>query len=264
MLVTRFAPTPSGYLHPGNLVNLTLTQWLARTTGGRLLLRIDDFDRDRVRRAYLEDVFRTLEWLDVDIHDGPTGVADFEASWSLPTRMARYLRARDRLMATAGHGVFVCGCSRSGLGPDGRCVAGCATRGLTLAQGRTVLRLRVDDVTSDAAPSGDTVLWRRDDLPAYHLGSVVDDEAAGITAVVRGMDLLASSRLQRHLAALLPAPGFLAADLRHHELLAGVDGAKLSKSAGAQAQPLAHTAQLRRQVLAHAGRLAGAVGIERP
>ena len=112
-------------------------------------------------------------------------------------------------------------------------------------------------------PPGDHVLWRRDDLPAYQLGSVVADEDLGVTAIVRGVDLLESSALQLHLAAMLPAPGFRAVDLRHHALLAAPDGHKLSKSAGAQAHPLEHTDHLRAQVL-HLGPRAGRPDRDQP
>jgi glutamyl-tRNA synthetase len=108
------------------------------------------------------------------------------------------------------------------------------------------------------------VLWRRDDLPAYQLGSVVADEDLGVTAVVRGVDLLASSALQLHLAELLPAPGFHEVDLRHHALVAAADGHKLSKSAGAQAHPLVHTVHLREQVRDWAAALGAPIGITRP
>lgn len=265
MLVTRFAPTPSGYLHVGNLVNLTLTHWLVHSHRGRLLLRIDDFDRDRVRTAYLADVFRTLEWLDIPIDSGPSGVADFQAGWSMSSHWQRFRAARDRLMTSAGSGVFVCRCSRAQLSGLGYCVAGCAEHRWELAPDQSVLRLSGAMVPAGSAlPPGDPVLWRRDDYPAYHLGSVVQDDALGITSIVRGLDLLPSSLLQRHLATLLPAPTFAAADLRHHELVTDASGHKLSKSAGARAHPLEHTNLLRRQLHDWARRLGQPLGIERP
>jgi glutamyl-tRNA synthetase len=265
VLVTRFAPTPSGYLHVGNLVNLTLTQWLASAGPGRLLLRIDDFDRGRVRPAYLDDIFRTLDWLQVEIHVGPASVADFHSSWSMASRMHQFRAARDDLLRTAGNRVFVCRCSRAELAGDGRCVAQCAHHELELVPGHSVLRLSGAAAPPGSdMPGGDPVLWRRDDVPAYHLGSVVADEALGITAVVRGADLRASSRVQRYLARILPAPGFAAADLRHHDLLTDPAAGKLSKSAGAQAQPLQHSDRLRHEVYRRAAQLGAPLGIERP
>lgn len=265
MLVTRIAPTPSGFLHVGNAVNIVLTDWMARAHGGQLLLRIDDFDTGRIRPAYLEDVFRTLDWLDIAIDDGPSGPADFQSRWSMSTRMDTFQQARDRLMGHAGAQVFVCRCSRTSLGPNGHCVRGCAGRDLDLVAGHSVLRMSVP--TQDPRgepPAGDHVLWRRDGLPAYHLGSVVADEALGVTAVVRGTDLRPSSALQVHLATLLPAPGFAAADLRHHDLLTGPGGAKLSKSAGTQALPMEHSIQLRERIWTCAEALGAPIGIHRP
>jgi len=266
VLVTRIAPTPSGYLHVGNAVNFVLTHWMARARGGRLLLRIDDFDTGRARPAYLEDVFRTLDWLGIDIDDGPSGPADFHSSWSMSTRIDQFSHARDRLVQAGHDCVFVCRCSRHDLDADGRCAAGCRGQGLALEPGRSALRISVPAGSERGLPlqPGDHVLWRRDDLPAYQLGSVVADEDLAVTAIVRGVDLLESSALQLHLAGLLPAPGFQQIDLRHHALLTAPDGHKLSKSAGAQAHPLPHTDGLREQVLTWARELGTPIRISRP
>ncbi len=269
MLVTRLAPTPSGFLHQGNAVNFVLTWWLARAHGGRLLLRIDDFDVPRLRTAYVDDIFRTVAWLGIDIDAGPSGPADFSANWSMSLRMPQFRAACDRLLRDRSAGVFVCACSRRQLGPRGRCAAGCADRDLTLAPGTSALRMRVAPARiaegpEPGVPPGDHVLWRRDDLPAYHLGSVVADESLGVSAVVRGVDLRPASMVQRHLAGVLPAPGFTSADLRHHGLLLGPDGTKLSKSAGAQAQPFDHTTRARDEIAASARALGESIGIQPP
>ncbi len=266
MLVTRFAPTPSGYLHAGNVVNLVLTHWLVRSCGGRLLLRIDDFDVARTREAYLTDVFRTLDWLEIPVDDGPSGPQDFHARWSMTRQLDRFVAARDQLMASSTDQVFVCACSRPELGPGRRCAAGCREQVLPLESGRSALRISIPAGAARGLPlpPGDHVLWRRDGLPAYQLGSVVADEGLGVTTIVRGVDLLESSALQVHLAATLPAPGVETADVRHHGLVTSAGGAKLSKSAGAQAHPLEHTTALRDQVLAHAEKLGPSIGITRP
>jgi glutamyl-tRNA synthetase len=266
VLVTRIAPTPSGYLHVGNAVNFVLTHWMARARGGRLLLRIDDFDTGRARLAYLEEVFRTLDWLDIDIDDGPSGPADFHSSWSMSTRIDQFRHACDRLVRAGHDSVFVCRCSRHDLDADGRCAAGCREQGLALAPGSSALRITVPAGSERGLPlqPGDHVLWRRDDLPAYQLGSVVADEDLAVTAIVRGVDLLESSALQLHLAGLLPAPGFQEVALHHHALLTAPGGHKLSKSAGAQAHPLQHTDHLREAVLTWAQELGTPIGISRP
>ena len=271
MLVTRIAPTPSGYLHVGNAVNMLLTAWLTRAHEGRLLLRIDDFDTGRARPEYLADIFDTLDWLGIVVDAGPTGPDDFHPTWSMANRTEQFRAAVDQLLAAHPGRVFVCRCSRRELGPSGFCAAGCATASWPLVPGESVVRLSIPAGQTvrvsgheRPVPSGDHVLWRRDDLPAYQVGSVVADEALGVTAIVRGVDLLDSSALQLHLAALLPAPGFHAVDLRHHGLITSPEGEKLSKSAGAQAHPMARTAQLRRQVQAWAAGLGARIGIGPP
>ena len=269
MLVTRIAPTPSGYLHVGNAVNFVLTSWLARGHRGRLLLRIDDFDTGRARTDYLEDVFRTLDWLGITIDDGPAGPDDFHSAWSMSTRIDRFRAARDQLMATTDDTVFVCRCSRRALDPAGRCAAGCREQDLALEPdgcdvGAAHVASRPGSARGLPLPPGDHVLWRRDDLPAYQLGSVVADEDLEVTAIVRGVDLVESSALQLHLAGMLEAPHFRRVDLRHHALVTAPDGHKLSKSAGAQAQPLDHSDHLRAQLHHWARALGAPVGITPP
>lgn len=275
--VTRIAPTPSGFLHVGNVVNMLLTAWWARSERGRLLLRIDDFDTPRLRPEYLADIFHTLDWLQIDWDDGPIEPDGFADHWSMTLRRDRFATARDRLLAEHPDDVFVCRCSRRELDADGFCTAGCRGRGLALRPERTVVRLHVPlgTTVSPAAsagappppwtvPPGDHVLWRRDDLPAYQLGSVLADEDLGVTSVLRGLDLLDSSALQLQLAGLLPAPGFAGAELRHHALLRDPDGDKLSKSAGARSAPLERTAELRQRVELWATHLGDPVGIAAP
>lgn len=275
LLVTRIAPTPSGYLHVGNAVNAVLTWWLAREAGGRLLLRIDDFDTGRARPEYLADIFATLDWLGIDVDEGPRDADGFHVAWSMATRVEQFRAALADLREAHPEVVFTCRCSRRRLSPEGRCVAGCPSAGHPLVPGESAVRLRVpegrtaelrgpDGGRRHPVPAGDHVLWRRDDLPAYQLGSVVADVALGVNALVRGTDLLDSSALQCHLAALLDLPAFATADFRHHGLLTDDAGHKLAKSAGAQAHPLARTAALRAHVLAVAEGLGAPVGIRPP
>lgn len=271
MLVTRIAPTPSGYLHVGNAVNFVLTRWLAERSGARLVLRIDDFDRTRTRPEYVADIFTTLQWLGIGVDLGPADPGELERTWSMSTRRDQLAAARDALLADHPESVFVCRCSRTELDGQGRCVAGCRDRRIPLTEGRSVVRLHVPEGVTESvggAPTavepGDHVLWRRDDQPAYHLGSVVVDEDLGVTTIVRGVDLLAASALQRHLARLLGAPNFLEVDLRHHGLLRDEHGAKLSKSAGGHGHPLAHTPALREQIDRWAAELGAPVAIYPP
>lgn len=274
MLVTRIAPTPSGYLHAGNAVNFLLTAWLARQHGGRLLLRIDDMDAERVRAPYLEDVFRVLEWLDIRIDAGPSGVGEFQREYSLVHRTGVY-RAAVAAMRSAGAHVYACRCSRRDLAGHaaGFYPGTCRNAGLAHVPGETALRVALDrptpvDVAGEiidvAGVMGDFVIWRRDDVPAYQLASVVEDRDLRVNAVVRGRDLLASTGAQLALAPLLGAHDFAAADFRHHALLTGADGAKLSKSAGSRGSSIVGDARLREEILGSAAALAPTVGIASP
>ena len=125
---SRFAPTPSGYLHIGNGFNFVLTWLHARTRGGNILLRIDDLDKGRVRPEYVEDVFRTLDWLGLDWDEGPFGPSDLERKWSQHLRLDRYRSAIDELAFREI--AFACALSRVQIiqsgGYPGVCY--CATR----------------------------------------------------------------------------------------------------------------------------------------
>src|SRR5882762_5324158 len=87
---TRIAPTPSGFLHLGNAFSFALTAKLARETGARLLLRIDDLDRDRVEARYVQDIFETLHFLGIPWDEGPRDILAYEATWSQVYRMDLY------------------------------------------------------------------------------------------------------------------------------------------------------------------------------
>ncbi|MEL7147328.1 MAG: glutamate--tRNA ligase family protein [Bacteroidota bacterium] len=120
-LRTRLAPTPSGLLHPGNGLSFIITWAIARSQGGKIVLRIDDLDKERYRPNYVADIFRTLEWLGIDYDEGPTSVADFEQNWSQHQRLDHYHQALIQLKE-ADH-LFPCQWSRKqiqALSTDGR------------------------------------------------------------------------------------------------------------------------------------------------
>lgn len=270
-MITRFAPTPSGYLHAGNAANALLVSWLAHAHDGRVALRIDDADTARSRPEYVADVFDLLAWLDIDWQLGPTDVTDFDTGWSARHRVADHRAALDAAI-TRGLPVYACACSRSRQpGPaTGGCRGGCAGRDLALEPGRTALRVRVPvDTVVDvgavpvrlAAELGDFVVWRRDDLPAYQLASVVDDRDLQVTDVVRGVDLLASTAAQLYLAPALNADGFTRARFWHHDVIAAADGGKLSKSQHGRGSPLPRTDESRAEVVALARRLGAPLGV---
>ena len=273
-VVTRFAPTPSGYLHRGNAANALLVSWLARAEGGTLVLRVDDGDVSRVRPEYVADVFGLLDWLGIAWQLGPADPADLDSRWSARFRVEQHRAALQDAVAR-GLPVYACGCSRAAQrGPaTGGCQGGCREQDLPLVPGRTALRVAVPlgttvavggtDVRLDDA-LGDFVVWRRDDLPAYQLASVVDDRDLGITDIVRGVDLLPSSAAQLHLAAALDAPTFASARFRHHGLVTALDGTKLSKSQQGDGAPLPRTADERAVVDRLARELGTSIGIAPP
>jgi glutamyl/glutaminyl-tRNA synthetase len=237
-IVSRIAPTPSGYLHIGNAVNFLLT-WLAvKLRGGTLLLRIDDLDRDRCKEAYVDDVFASLAWLGIEPDGGPSGVADFYARFSQTARFDTYRAALER-MRENGAALFACDCSRKQLAGMEVYPGTCRTRGLDELLPQTAVRIAVPDHTDIAVGDetvaldrtmGDFIVWRRDNVPAYQLVSVVEDERLGVNLVIRGNDLLTSSAAQRFLAPFLGARTFSAASVIHHDLILRHDGGKFSKS----------------------------------
>lgn len=238
--VTRLAPTPSGFLHAGNRRNFQITADLAADVGAALALRIDDADTGRYRREYAEDIFATLHAMSIEWTIGPRDVDDFEASWS-QARKTDYYRAQLSAARDAGLHVYACACTRTlQRGPaTGGCAGGCRRRERELIPGKTSLRVAVDAETLVAVGGrrvdlaremGDFVVWRRDDLPAYQLVSVIEDRDLGVTHIVRGEDLTASSAAQLHLAPWLGAVTLTRAVIVHHELLVDESGAKLSKS----------------------------------
>lgn len=242
MIRSRLAPTPSGFLHLGNAVNFVLTWLMVRKAGGTLRLRIDDADCFRTRPEYLEDIFRQLDWLGLTWDEGPTGVDDFRRRFSQQLKRERYrefLGELDRL----GH-LYPCGCSRSrikklalggvypGFCRDRSAAAGAEQAHRVRVPEGSVLRVGGEQVALCKA-MGDFVLWRKEDLPAYQLVSLVDDLDDRINLIVRGQDLLASTAAQLFLAGLHGGNLFAETDFLHHPLVRGEDGRKLSKSDGA-------------------------------
>jgi glutamyl/glutaminyl-tRNA synthetase len=235
---TRLAPTPSGFLHLGNILSFCLTAADARQHQATIRLRIDDLDRARLRPAYVEDIFDTLQFLGIPWHEGPADAADFNQHHSQLTRLPLYAGALNALRS-AGH-VFACACSRTTP------VCTCRSRQFSLDSPGLAWRL---DTTGDTTvqfrdhrgvlQSGQLpgnlqhfVVRKKDGYPAYQLASVVDDTTFGIDYIVRGADLYPSTLAQLYLARVLGLTRFAQATFRHHALLTGPGGEKLSKSAG--------------------------------
>ncbi|MDX6540250.1 MAG: glutamyl-tRNA synthetase [Gaiellales bacterium] len=246
MYVGRYAPSPTGDLHLGN-ARTALIAWLwARHAGGRFLLRFEDLDLGRVRPGCADEQAAALAWLGLDWDGEPTAQSG---------RGDRYDAA---LAALRERGVvYECFCSRADVrraasaphGPDGPVYTGICRdlsaheRAGRMAHGRApALRVRMDgdaDFADDVLgpqhealgeTSGDIVVRRSDGVIAYQLAVVVDDAADGVTHVVRGADLLASTGRQLQLYELLglaPVPGHA-----HVPLLLGDDGERLAKRHG--------------------------------
>ncbi|RCH56210.1 tRNA glutamyl-Q synthetase [Mucilaginibacter hurinus] len=238
---TRIAPTPSGYLHLGNILSFALSASLAGKYGAKVLLRIDDLDRQRADIRYIEDIFETLNFLDIPWHEGPRDAAGHEEKYSQLHRMPYYRQALQQL--AQNNCVFACTCSRTQLKSAALCL--CAAKKLPLDTEGASWRLQTDNelilniktLTGNAPLHLPTamqnfVVKKRDGFPAYQLTSVVDDLHYSTDLVIRGEDLWASTLAQHYLAAKLGTAAFNQIAFYHHPLLMGPGGVKLSKSAG--------------------------------
>lgn len=260
--VFRFAPSPNGYLHLGHAYSALLNHDLARQSGGRLLLRIEDIDATRCRVEFEQAIYDDLAWLGI--------------SWEMPVRrqsehFAAYRAAIDRL--SAQHLVYPSFESRADIArlvtereaggawprdPDGAPLyPGAAKSQSAEARDRMIgqgvpFALRLDmasararagdlrwreagegpagesgDVAAQPEAWGDVILARKETPTSYHLSVAIDDALQGVTDVVRGVDLFWSTSVHRLLQELLglPVPVY-----RHHRLIRDADGQKLSKS----------------------------------
>ena len=233
--LTRIAPTPSGFLHLGNIFSFAITAAMARRSSAEILLRVDDLDRGRVQREYVEDIFDTLRFMEIPWDRGPRGFDEFEREYSQVHRLSMYREALARLREAGV--VFACDCSRAQVlraSRDGGYAGTCRERGLSLDADGVSWRLRTEDVAGDLpVEMRDFVVRKKDGFPAYQLSSVVDDLHYGVDLIVRGQDLWASTRAQLYLSYALDAEAFRDIVFYHHRLLVTGAGEKLSKSAGA-------------------------------
>lgn len=247
-LRTRLAPTPSGFLHPGNGLSFIMTWAIARAADGKVLLRIDDLDKDRYRPDYVEDIFRTLEWLEIDFDEGPQSVVDFEKNWSQQLRIDHYNNSLKQLQEKDL--LFACSCSRKQIREqtlNGQYPNTCLHKQLAFMTKSTAWRISPPQapaqvIINDWKEGRQTValnnidafvVRQKNGLPAYQLASLLDDESYGINFIVRGQDLWESSLSQMYLAQLLDKKSFLNTRFFHHPLLLDQHGQKLSKSKGA-------------------------------
>lgn len=254
--ITRFAPSPSGFLHLGHAYAALFAARAARRSGGRMLLRIEDIDRDRCRPEFETAIFEDLEWLGVE--------------WEQPVRrQSEHLGKHSAALQVLVEGgvVYPCFCSRKEIraeiakagqaphGLGGPLYPG-TCRQLSMEERRQrfdqgvphALRLDVykamvigerdnkgplfwTDVEAgraecDPSPLGDVILGRKDSPSSYHLSATLDDHLQGVTLVTRGSDLFASTHVHRLLQALM---GLKTPEYHHHKLLAGPDGRRYAK-----------------------------------
>ncbi len=243
-LVTRFAPSPNGPLHLGHALSAIVAHDLARASGGRFLLRIEDIDGPRSRAELADEFRRDLEWLGLEWDEVP----------AQSTRLESYAAAAEALRARGL--LYRCTCTRKQIeaagavaGSDGLIYPGTCKRNSPDPAGPAAWRLDAAKARAQTGPLvwedalagkqaadlsgfGDVVLMRKDLPASYHLAVTLDDAADGVTLVTRGADLLAASHIHRTLQALfgLPVPRW-----HHHRLLTDEKGEKLAKRRGSPA-----------------------------
>ncbi len=266
----RFAPSPTGPLHLGNL-RTALVAWLfARSRGSRFVLRVEDLDRHQASAEHERAQQRDLELLGLD-WDGPVlrqserfdlyeaAIADLQDAGR--TYPCFCTRREIQEAAQAPHGEAPDGAypgTCRDLDAKGRAQRAAAGRPAALRLRAEVDELEVTDLVLGTikARVDDLVLRRNDGVPAYNLAVVVDDGAQGVGEVVRGDDLASSAPRQRYLGSLLGLPPVRYA---HVPLVVGADGARLAKRHGAVTLPEqlacgARPAEVR-------GRLAASLGL---
>ncbi len=249
-IVTRFAPSPTGFLHLGHAFSAIEAWRRAREAGGRFLLRLEDIDPSRCRPEFADAILEDLQWLGID-WDGPVRVQS--------EHLSDYRAVLDTL---SDRGLlYPCFCTRADIAreidasvaaphaPDGSIIYPGTCRALSadrraarIAAGeRFALRLDMHraaterlsyteedegEVRCDPAAFGDVVLARKDAPASYHLCVTHDDALQGVTLVTRGDDLRAATHIHRLLQALLdwPVPAYA-----HHRLLTDATGRRLAK-----------------------------------
>lgn len=244
MIVTRFAPSPSGRLHLGHAFSAAIGHAQARNSGGEFRLRIEDLDQTRCRPEFTDGILEDLRWLGLEWHGPPVVQSN---------RTAAYDAALDELQSRGL--TFACFCTRADIAqsltaphgdaatsypgtcrslPDdprrrattphcwrldsGKALELAGLPRWTEADGRRF--------SAEASDIGDAILARKDAPASYHLSCVVDDAASGVSMVVRGVDLRSSTPIQRLLQQLL---GLAEPVYLHHPLVTHEDGRRLAK-----------------------------------
>ncbi|MEM7597844.1 MAG: glutamate--tRNA ligase [Pseudomonadota bacterium] len=245
MTTTRFAPSPTGYLHVGNLRTALMNYLIARKSGGTFILRIDDTDPERSKQDYVDAIQRDLEWLGLtwdrmerqserldryaEAADALRDKARFYEAFETPVELDL---KRKKQLNMGRPPVY----DRAALALSEEDKAG-----LRAGRGDGVWRFKLDhariewtdgilgDISIDAASVSDPVLIRGDGQVLYTLASVVDDTEMGVTHVVRGSDHVTNTATQ---IQIIEALGGTVPSFAHHSLLTGPQGESLSKRLG--------------------------------
>ena len=251
IIITRFAPSPTGYLHIGHAYSALLAWRTAKEAGGRFILRIEDIDGDRCKPEFEQAIYEDLAWLGIE--------------WETPVRrqsdhLADYAKALARLDSLGL--TYPCFCTRADIraelwridgaphGNAGPVYPGTCRdlshqdRGVRVAAGEEhAVRLHMAEavsqigaviwndldrgaITGDPMGHGDVVLARKDIPTSYHLAVTIDDALQGVTLVTRGADLVDFTDIHRVLQDLL---GLAAPRYHHHMLLTDAEGRRYAK-----------------------------------
>ncbi|MEM8653970.1 MAG: glutamate--tRNA ligase [Pseudomonadota bacterium] len=245
MTTTRFAPSPTGYLHIGNLRTALMNYLIARKAGGTFILRIDDTDPERSKEEYVDGIKQDMEWLGLhwdkverqserldryaDAADKLREIGRFYEAFETPTELDL---KRKKQLNMGKPPVY----DRAALA-----LSDAEKEAMRAERGQGVWRFKLDheriewtdgiigDVSIDAASVSDPVLIRGDGQVLYTLASVVDDTEMGVTNVVRGSDHVTNTATQ---IQIIEALGGTAPSFAHHSLLTGPQGEALSKRLG--------------------------------
>lgn len=244
MTVTRFAPSPTGYLHVGNLRTALFNFMISQKTGGKFILRLDDTDQERSKPEYADGIQRDLEWLGIEWDR----IERQSARLDRYTDVAQHLRDIGRFYECFESPVELDLKRKKQLNMGKPPVYDRAALALSDAEKDKLRserggywRFKLDqeriewndqilgDISIDAASVSDPVLIRADGQFLYTLASVVDDTDMGVTHIVRGSDHVTNTATQ---IQIIEALGFKAPTFGHHSLLTGPQGEALSKRLG--------------------------------
>jgi glutamyl-tRNA synthetase len=254
-VIGRLTPTPSGYLHLGNARSFLLAWLWAKHAGGQVDLRIEDIDKPRCKPEYTQAAIDDIAWLGLTCQEARAGSASDRSAreWVQSERTTIYRKHLQQLIESGQ--AYPCTCTRKDIEQassaphpdDGPIYPGTCRgrwRDAEHAQRETGIKpawrfefggiWRFHDqvqgeVKIDASTLGDFVLWRRDDLPSYQLAVTVDDAVQGVTQVLRGRDLVASTARQ---LALYRALGLTPPDQWAHVPFVQDAGRRMAKRDG--------------------------------